>query len=105
MTGSLDAKAPVNQAILSTKNNVVDEVNDILISKFSGEVVEYLNFDETLNPNHQGQYEDFLNSLSPNELPPHRLILKVNAPIILLRNLDSTEGLCNGTGLICRNLS
>ena len=54
MTGLLDANAPINRAILSTKNNFVDEVNDILISKFSGEAVEYLNFDETLNPNHQG---------------------------------------------------
>ncbi|XP_027086616.1 uncharacterized protein [Coffea arabica] len=103
--GSSDANIPVNQAILSTKNNFVDEVNDILISKFPGEAVEYLSFDKTLNPNYQGQYEDFLNSLSQSGLPPHRLILKVNAPIILLRNLDPTEGLCNGTRLICRNLS
>ena len=46
-----------------------------------------------------------MNSLSPNGLPPHRLIFKVNVPIILLRNLDPTKGLCNGIRLICRNLS
>ncbi|XP_027096024.2 uncharacterized protein [Coffea arabica] len=105
MTGSSDANTPINQVILSTKNNSVDEVYDIVISKFPGEAVEYLSSDKTLNPNHQGQYEDFLNSLSPSGLPPHSLILKVNAPIILLRNLDPTEGLCNRTRLICRNLS
>lgn len=44
--------------------------------------------------------EDFLNSLTPNGLPPHELFLKPNCPIILLRNIDPTKGLCNGTRLI-----
>lgn len=30
------------------------------------------------------------------------MILKENAPIMLLRNLDSSNDLCNGTQLICR---
>ena len=30
------------------------------------------------------------------------LLLKPNCPVILLRNIDPTEGLCNGTRLICR---
>lgn len=37
-------------------------------------------------------------------MPPHRLELKVNQPIILLRNIDPAQGLCNGTKLICRAL-
>ncbi|KAI9077701.1 hypothetical protein K1719_040307 [Acacia pycnantha] len=32
-------------------------------------------------------------------LPPHRLVLKVGSPIILLRNIDQANGLCNGTSL------
>ncbi|VFQ99284.1 unnamed protein product [Cuscuta campestris] len=34
-------------------------------------------------------------------LPPHTLVLKKNCPVILLRNLNPCEGLCNGTRLIC----
>lgn len=37
-----------------------------------------------------------------NGLPPHILKLKVNCPVILLRNLDPHNGLCNGTRLIVR---
>ncbi|KAL4581000.1 hypothetical protein LXL04_017206 [Taraxacum kok-saghyz] len=36
-------------------------------------------------------------------LPPHYLRLKVGCPVILLRNIDPGNGLCNGTRLICRS--
>ncbi|GKB09795.1 ATP-dependent DNA helicase PIF1-like protein [Tanacetum coccineum] len=94
-----------NRAILTTKNCFVDEINDILIARLiPGEETEYVSCDETLDPDDQTQYEDFLHSLTPNGMPPHRLVLKPNSPIILLRNLNPTEGLCNGTRLICKDL-
>nr|KAJ0210749.1 hypothetical protein LSAT_V11C400209270 [Lactuca sativa] len=94
-----------NRAILTMKNAFVSEINDVLIQKFPGEEIEYNSFDETLDVNDQGHYEDLLHSLTPNGMPPHRLVLKKNAPIILLRNMNPTEGLCNGIRLFCKDFN
>ena len=48
---------------------------------------------------------DYLNSLEPRGLPPHILTLKENSPVVLLRNINPIEGLCNGTRLICKKLT
>ena len=95
----------VNRAILTTKNEFVDVLNNLLINIFPGETQEYISRDKTLDISEQGLFEDFLNSLTPNGFPPHNLILKPNCPIILLRNIDPPEGLCNGTRLTCKSLT
>lgn len=46
--------------------------------------------------------EDFFKILTPNGLSPHNLLLKHNYQIMLLRNLDPLEGLCNSTRLTYR---
>ena len=52
------------------------------------------------------QYADeFLHSLTPPGMPPHRLALKIGAVVMLLRNVSICEGLCNGTRLIIRGLN
>ena len=103
--GSQIAHSSLNRAILTTKYPFVDEINDALIDGYPGEAVQYLSYDETLNENHQAAYVDLLNILTPSVLPSHRLVLKSNTPIILLRNLDPTEKLCNGTRFAVKSLS
>jgi hypothetical protein len=49
---------------------------------------------------HNHYPSEFLNTLTPNGLPPHMLKLKIGCPVILLRNIDPTGGLCNGTRLV-----
>ena len=41
---------------------------------------------------------EFLNSLSPNGLPPHTHKIKQGTPLMLLRNINPREGLCNSNG-------
>ena len=43
---------------------------------------------------------EFLTTLNPSGLPPTKLQLKIGVPIILLRNLNPRQGLCNGTRLL-----
>ncbi|XP_027127758.1 uncharacterized protein [Coffea arabica] len=102
---SKDPYRMINRCILDPKNSSVDELNELLINKFPGNVQIYISSDRTVEQRHQGDYEDFLNSQNPKGLPPHKLLLKENCPIMLLRNLNPNEGLCNGTKLICRELS
>jgi hypothetical protein len=42
---------------------------------------------------------EFLNTVTTASLPLHRLRLKLGCVVLLLRNLDATRGLCNGTRL------
>jgi len=48
---------------------------------------------------------EFLNSLMTSGLPNHCIKLKIGTPIMLLRNLDQTQGLCNGTRIITTRLA
>ncbi|GAA0157450.1 DNA helicase [Lithospermum erythrorhizon] len=95
----------MKRAILCPKNEFIDDINSRLIKRISGQEFIYISDDRAKNVCDQGEYVDYLNSLEPKGLPQHRLVLKVNSPVILLRNINPFEGLCNGTRLICKHLT
>ena len=92
------------RAILSTKNEHVDRLNAMMIERFPSEEKVYHSFDTVVDDPSNHFPIDFLNSITPNGLPLHELKLKINCPVILLRNLDPNNGLCNGTRLMIRAL-
>ncbi|KAL3818110.1 hypothetical protein ACJIZ3_004015 [Penstemon smallii] len=101
---SSDPYSVINRAILTPINDCVEEINDLLLDRFPGQVKEYISFNRTNDVVQQGEYEDYLSTISTSGLPPHILKLKKNCPVMLLRNLNPLQGLCNGTRLICREL-
>lgn len=92
----------ISGEILTTKNDNVDEINDYMMQRFQGEERVYYSVDEAID-DVNGLYPiEFLNALTVGGLPPHFLRLKIGCPVILLRNIDASNGLCNGTRLICK---
>lgn len=98
-------------AVLTPRNETVDEINDYLLSKVPGLAKEYfsadsIDQDEALTEEgfEMSYPMEYLNSLEFPGLPAHRLCLKVGVPIMLLRNLNQKEGLCNGTRLTVTHL-
>ena len=80
-----------------------------MLIRNESEMHEYLSID-TPHKNEDAQDtttllpEEFLNTLTPAGLPPHKLQLKVGCPVLLLRNLNKQLGLANGTRLIVTEL-
>ena len=70
-----------------------------------GEVFVFESADSVKSEEQAGTFPvEYLNSISASGLPPHRLSLKVGCPVILIRNLDVSKGLCNGTRLIVKQI-
>ncbi|XP_072146600.1 uncharacterized protein [Setaria viridis] len=91
-----------SRAILSTRNDWVDNINMKMIGMFQGGKMVYHSFNSAIDDLHNYYPSEFLNTLTPNGLPPHLLKLKIGCPITLLRNIDPANGLCNGTRLVIR---
>uniref|UniRef100_A0A8R1E5V5 ATP-dependent DNA helicase n=1 Tax=Caenorhabditis japonica TaxID=281687 RepID=A0A8R1E5V5_CAEJA len=82
--------------------------NERLLSPFPSQkkyFEEYLPRDEVeVDSTNKYITTEILNSVRTSSLPPHRLRLKGGSVAMLLRNLDVSCGMCNGTRLIVNEL-
>lgn len=106
--GSLKPEELAVRAVLCPKNEDTMRVNETILSKLPGESTCYYSVDSIVDcesAEERAQYPlEFLNSLTPMGMPPHRLNLKKGCCVMLLRNLNTKRGLCNGTRLIVESL-
>lgn len=90
---------------MTPKNDNAQVLNNQILARFPGEEHVFYSADTVSDGDVGANYPvEFLNTLTPSGMPSHIIRLKVNSPIILLRNLSPSQGLCNGTRLICRVL-
>lgn len=85
-----------SRGIICPTNKTVDIINSSVMGKFPGQPRGYRSFDSVDKDAHLYPTE-FLNTLSPSGMPPHKMTLKIGCPVMLLRNLDPQHGHCNGT--------
>lgn len=89
-----------NSAILAPTNRIVDFINDLVLDKMEGEEMIFPSCDYLAEEAFNNNYPtEVLNQISCSGLPNHLLRLKKNCTVILMRNLDARNGLCNGTRL------
>ena len=89
------------RAILATTNKEVTILNEVLAAKLPGNSVTLKSADQLENSQDLLRFNsEYLHSLNPNGFPTHDLRLKRDMPLMLLRNLNPREGLCNGTKMI-----
>jgi hypothetical protein len=88
------------RAILAARNDTVDKLNAQLLKSMRGDPFTSYSADKIVDQENTEHYaSEYLNTINLSSLPPHELNLKVGAPVILLRNLSPSTGLCNGTRL------
>ena len=87
------------RAILAVTNKEVNMINEILVAKLPGQVDILKSADQLDSQDLLRFNTEYLHTLCPNGFPTHDLRLKRNMPLMLLRNLNPKEGLCNGTKL------
>lgn len=115
LSNSQNVNYLTGRALLCTTNRTVNKLNELVLGMLEGPQREYLSADSlivdegTINHLLIGLNEnlyppEFLHNLESNGVPPHKLTLKVGCPILLIRNLDSVRGLCNGTRLMVISL-
>ena len=86
------------RAIMTSTNDIIQKCNYEIIRRLPGELVVSESIDECIEDEHKAIYDsDFLNRINTSGIPPHRLALKKNACIILIKNLNHEERHCNGT--------
>ncbi|KAK9055983.1 hypothetical protein SSX86_027070 [Deinandra increscens subsp. villosa] len=99
-----------DKAIVCPKNETADHINQMILRMTPGALRTDLSTDSVSPRTHDGNDTEllypieYLNGLVFPSLPPHQLDLKINTPVMLIRNLNPSAGLCNGTRLIVTQL-
>ena len=98
------------RAILAPTLDIVHKINEYILSLIPGEEKVYLSSDSACKASFhidapENMYtSEVLNGINISGLPSHKITLKAGVLVMLLRNIDQSHGLCNGTRLIITEL-
>ncbi|KAL1364040.1 hypothetical protein AAHE18_03G189500 [Arachis hypogaea] len=99
-----------DRAILAPTLQIVDEINQYMMSLNPVETITYYSSDKACPIEANNDLlasihtPEFLNTIKCSGVLNHELTVKVGTPIMLLRNIDHSVRLCNGTRLVITKL-
>ncbi|CAH9134630.1 unnamed protein product [Cuscuta epithymum] len=99
-----------SRAILAPTIDERDMINNYMLGLTPGEVKTHLSSDSASSSNldiallQKFHSPEFLNTIKCSVVPSYELKLKVGALVMLMRNIDHSSRLCNGTRLIVTKL-
>ncbi|XP_057742953.1 uncharacterized protein LOC130961220 [Arachis stenosperma] len=99
-----------DRAILAPTLELVDEINRYMMSLNPTEAQTYFSSDKACPTENNNDIlasvhtPGLLNAIRCSGVPNHDLTLKVGTPVMLLRNIDHSAGLCNGTRMVLTKL-
>jgi len=89
------------RTILAPTNKEVNMLNECLEEKLPGLTDKFSSADTLQNNQDLLRFnQEYLHTLTPTGFPTHDIRLKTGMPLMLMRNLNPREGLCNGTKLV-----
>jgi hypothetical protein len=100
----------LDRTILSAKNEDVHKINNAILDEIYPDREKHvmLSADSVNLDDHTAQNQiypiEFLNSLNASGLPLSKITLKTGCPLMLLRNLEASKGLCNGSRLVLTDI-
>jgi ATP-dependent DNA helicase PIF1 len=98
-----------DHTILCSRNDDVHDLNKKILDSFPGDEKAYFSADSI--PVGEGNGDqgalmypvEYLNTIQCSGLPLSKLSLKIGCPVMVLRNIDATQGICNGSrGVVTR---
>ncbi|XP_052114135.1 uncharacterized protein LOC107477840 [Arachis duranensis] len=99
-----------DRVILAPTLDCVTDVNNKITAGLPGQERVYLSSDFVCAEEGNMEFEldafssEILNGINCSGLPPHKLVLKVGAPVMLLQNIDQTNGSSNGMRMQVRRM-
>ncbi|XP_019181931.1 PREDICTED: uncharacterized protein LOC109177050 [Ipomoea nil] len=109
--GNSNASYLKGRAILAPTLDVVNSVNEYMSNLHTAESRTYFSCDTICKADAGSgiigdvHTPEFLNGIRASGIPNHALTVKIGSPVMLLRNIDHSVGLCNGTRLVITKLA
>lgn len=94
-----------SRCLITPLNKTVDDINEYLNNSVGEEFLESMSMDRHEADDGEPLGEEYFNSVNLPGFSKHQLFLRRGLPMILIRNLNVANGLCNGTRLVVQDFS